>query len=309
VIVLTLLAVVVVLDQAAKWWAWRHVPGTRINSGGDVLVGRVVGAWYAGPVTGALLDLLDFGLLSIAVGVLARCRAPAAAVVPGALMTGGWASNLLDRLGMHYWTAPGSVRGVVDFIHLGGHYYNVADFFIIGCTPLFLLAAGYLGARAARHPAATGTAPQPVRSRLRARARVPALASAGLILVVALGAANYGGLTAAPRSPPRKTKDMHARMHPQRPLSGARPGTSQLNPSLPGDRASHPPLAAARPRSRGITRQQHSWQIVFLLRPEPAGVPAQPAPVGPLQAGPAHPAVPPVSPRRAIAIAAFDAGS
>jgi hypothetical protein len=116
-VVLTLVVAVVLLDQAAKWWAWRHVWWTRINSGGDVLVGPTIGAWYAGPVTGALLDLLDFGLLSIAVSVLARCRATAAVGVPGALMTGGWGSNLFDRLGMHYWTAPGSVRGVVDFIY------------------------------------------------------------------------------------------------------------------------------------------------------------------------------------------------
>src|SRR5215469_5211129 len=89
IVVLALLAVVV-LDQAAKWWAWRHLSWTEINSGGDILVGRTVGAWYADPVTGALLDLLDFGLLSLAVLVLARCRATAAAVVPGGLMTGGW---------------------------------------------------------------------------------------------------------------------------------------------------------------------------------------------------------------------------
>jgi lipoprotein signal peptidase len=148
-VVPALLALVVVLDQAAKWWAWRHVPWARINSGGDVLVGRTIGAWYAGPVTGALLDLLDLGLLSIAVSVLARWRPAPAVRFAGALMTGGWVSNLQDRLGTHYWTAPGSVRGVVDFIHIGGHYYNVADFFIIGGTPMFLLAAGYEGLRAA----------------------------------------------------------------------------------------------------------------------------------------------------------------
>jgi lipoprotein signal peptidase len=199
VVVPALLVVVVVLDQAAKWWAWRHLSWTRINSGGDVLVGRTISAWYAGPVTGALLDLLDYGLLSIAVSVLARRRAPAAISVPGALMAGGWASNLLDRVGIHYWTAPGSVRGVVDFIHLGGHYYNVADFFIIGCTPLFLLAAGYRRVRATRRPAAAGRVPPPARSRARAWVRIPALAGAGLILVVALGAANYGGVNAAPR--------------------------------------------------------------------------------------------------------------
>ena len=164
-----LLIVVIALDQSVKWWAWRHVSWTKINSGGDALVGRTIGGWYAGPVTGALLDVLDFGLLAVAAWVLARCRAPAAVVVPGALMTGGWGSNLLDRLGIHHWTAPGSVRGVVDFMHIGVHYYNVADFFIIGCTPLFLLAAGYRGVRAARRAIAAGSLPQLARSRARAR--------------------------------------------------------------------------------------------------------------------------------------------
>jgi hypothetical protein len=89
---------------------------------------------------------------------------------------------------------------VVDFIHIGGYYYNVADFFIIGCTPLFLLAVGYQGVRAARRPVAAGSVPPPARSRARARARIPALASAGLILAVALGAANYGGVNAAARA-------------------------------------------------------------------------------------------------------------
>jgi lipoprotein signal peptidase len=212
-IVLTLLVVVVVLDQAAKWWAWRHVPWAKINSGGDPLVGPTIGALYDRPVTGALLDLLDFGLLSVAALVLARCRTTAAVRVTGALMIGGWMSNLVDRLGLHYWTAPGSVRGVVDFIHIGGFYYNFADFFIIGCTPLFILAVGYQVLRAAWQPAAAGSAPPParhrVRARVRARMRIPAAAGAGLILVVALGAANYGGVHAAPQ---------HARaQHRQRP--------------------------------------------------------------------------------------------
>ena len=198
---LTLIGVVMVLDQTAKWWAWRHVPWAKINSGGDILVGTTVGGWYAGPVTGALLDLLDFGLLAVAVSVLARRRVPAFVSVPGALMIGGWGSNLLDRLGIHFWTAPGSMRGVVDFIHLGTHYYNVADLFIIGGTPLFLLAAGCQAALAAWRLARARSAPSAARSwpRLRARLRFPALAGAGsgLVLVVALGAANYGGVDAA----------------------------------------------------------------------------------------------------------------
>ena len=196
-VVLTLLAVVIVVDQSVKWWAWRHFPWTVINSGGDVLVGHTIGAWYAAPFTGALLDLLDVGLLSLAASVLARCRASARVFVPGALMTGGWVSNTLDRLGLHYWTAPGSVRGAVDFIHLGTNYYNIADFFIIGGTPLFLLGAGYEAVRTVRRRAAAGSASPPAHG--RTRVRVPALAGAGLILVVALGAVNYGGVSAPPR--------------------------------------------------------------------------------------------------------------
>jgi lipoprotein signal peptidase len=208
VLVPTLLVMVVVLDQAAKWWAWRHFPWTTINSGGDRLVGPTIGEWYAGPVTGALLDLLDVGLLSIAVWVLARCRATAPVVVPGALMTGGWASNLLDRLGFHYWTAPGSVRGAVDFIHLGTNFYNIADFFIIGCTPLFLLAAGYQAVRAVGRPAAAASAWPPAGR--RATVRVPALAGAGLILVAALGAVNYHGVSAPPHPPARRATGANA---------------------------------------------------------------------------------------------------
>lgn len=79
-------------------------------------------------MTGALLDLLDFGLLSVAVSVLVLRRLPPVVGVSGSLMFGGWVSNLLDRLGIHYFTAPGSVRGAVDFIRIGHHYGNVGDF-------------------------------------------------------------------------------------------------------------------------------------------------------------------------------------
>jgi lipoprotein signal peptidase len=196
--VVALLSAVVVLDQAAKWWAWRFVSGAKINSGGDLLVGHTIGAWYSGPVTGALLDLLDFGLVSIAVWVLTHWRMPASVCVPGALMIGGWGSNLLDRLGVHYWTAPGSVRGAVDFIRIGNYSYNLADFFIIGCTPLLLLATAYQGVRAARRPFASRNAPPPARSRPWARLLIPPLVGVSLISAVMLGAVHYGGVNTAP---------------------------------------------------------------------------------------------------------------
>jgi lipoprotein signal peptidase len=213
--VLALMAAVVVTDQAAKWWAWRHVSGVVINPGGDILVGPTIGAWYASPAAGAVLDLLDFAVLSIAVAVLARSRVPAVISVPATLMIGGWCSNLLDRLGLHYWTAPGSVRGAVDFLHIGDHLYNFADLCIIGGTPLFLLTAGYLGARAAWRPGAPGDAPPPARG--RARSRIPALVGVGLMLAVVLGATNYGALNysgvAGPGPSHRNTAGPHARAH------------------------------------------------------------------------------------------------
>jgi lipoprotein signal peptidase len=206
-VMLAVVTAVIVLDQSVKWWAWRHVAGAEINSGGDVLVGRAVGAWYAAPVTGALLDLLDFGLLSAALFILVRRRRPVPVLVSGALMLGGWGSNLLDRLGMHYLTAPGSARGVVDFIRIAGASYNVADLFIIGATPLFLLAVGFLGPTATARRAAV-RAPV-VRHRLRAS--MLALVGAGLIqprtanLVTSFLSRARTGRASLPPRPGRRT--------------------------------------------------------------------------------------------------------
>jgi lipoprotein signal peptidase len=193
-----LVAGIVSLDQAFKWWAWRHATDARINDGGDILVGTRVNGWYTHPVTGALLDLLSFGVLSVAVVILLRRRNSVSVVITGSLMVGGWSSNLLDRLVAHYWTAPGSVRGVVDFIPIGPHYYNVADFFIIGGSPLFLVAVSVASLQ--RWVVKTPTVPEPLPPRIRrrrsARAGVWALATgATLSAVVGIGAANYGGAT------------------------------------------------------------------------------------------------------------------
>jgi lipoprotein signal peptidase len=140
-IALVVVVVVVGVDQATKSWAWRHVAAT-INDGGDVLVGPMVGRLYAEPLTGALLDALGAAVLGLAAYKVMRGRRPILVRVPGMLAIAGWASNLLDRLGLHALTAPGSVRGAIDFIPVGDYYYNVADLFIIAATPLFLLAIG-----------------------------------------------------------------------------------------------------------------------------------------------------------------------
>jgi lipoprotein signal peptidase len=187
---LVLLAAVIVLDQVVKAWAWRSTSTARINYGGNAFVGDTVSRWYADPVTGAVLDLLDFGLLAAAVVVLLHGRRPTAVLVTGSLMVGGWISNLVDRLGLHHLTAPGSVRGAVDFIPLGGIYYNVADVFIV-CGTLLLI----LSVCATSWSAGTGS-PAP-RTRLRARGWMSTIATGvGLAVVVAIGAVNYGGVTA-----------------------------------------------------------------------------------------------------------------
>ncbi|MDT4928159.1 MAG: signal peptidase [Pseudonocardiales bacterium] len=198
-IVLPLLAAIVVLDQGVKWWAWRHASGVRVNYGGDVLSPATLGTWYRLPVSGALLDWLDSGLLIVAGWLFLRRRRSIPMLISGAAVIGGWGSNILDRLFMHYWTAPGSVRGVVDFIPIGPHYYNVADMFIIVGTPLFIL-AGAVSIRqtlVTRRPPATKQVARRTHHPHRARAVMLAVATPVILAtIVGVGAANFGGVNA-----------------------------------------------------------------------------------------------------------------
>jgi lipoprotein signal peptidase len=241
-IVLALLTAVIAVDQAAKWWAWRHIPDVNINPGGDFLTGPTIGRWYANPVSGALLDLVDFALVSVAAWVLARRRRRAAVTVCGSLMVGGWASNLLDRLGMHYVTAPGSIRGAVDFISIASHYWNLADFFIIGATPLFLLATACLAARAAGRPAAGQAAPAG-RDSPRARVAIVSVAGAALITTVALGAAHHGTL-ARPSHTSTRRCSIRLAWNPGRRLA-CRPGLRDMSSRDRGHSPEGPPAGAA----------------------------------------------------------------
>ncbi|MCW2617088.1 MAG: hypothetical protein JWR28_237 [Modestobacter sp.] len=109
-----LLVVVVVVDRTTPWWAWRNDSGAIIDAGSTWPIGRPVSGWFSGLVTGAVLDLLGVGPLSLAGHLLVRRRRRQAVLVAGARMIGGWGSNLLDRLGLHRATAPGSARGAVD---------------------------------------------------------------------------------------------------------------------------------------------------------------------------------------------------
>ena len=132
--VLVLLALVVLLDQTTKRWAWQHVEGSIINLGSNRFVGQRIDHWYADPSTGALLDVAGVALLITAYVVLVQRRRPTIVLVSAALAIGGWGSNQLDRVGLHSWTAPGSVRGAVDFIAVSHYRYNLADIVITVAT-------------------------------------------------------------------------------------------------------------------------------------------------------------------------------
>lgn len=110
------ISAVVVVDQVVKWWAWRHIDGVLINSGGYILLGPGIRSWFAGPIGGAIADVIGATLVMTAVLWLSHRRRPAGVLLGGGLISAGWLSNILDRLGLHNWTAPGSARGVVDFI-------------------------------------------------------------------------------------------------------------------------------------------------------------------------------------------------
>ena len=186
---------VVCVDQATKWWGWRHVPAALINTGSDPLTGSVVDSWYTGRVSGAFLDLLDTCLLAVLLVLTVRSRNNRLVLVSAAVMLGGWASNTLDRLGLHYWTAPGSARGVVDFMPLGRFHYNSADVCIVIATSVLLAMIGYLAVRRCGREPIRAAAPQPPRRHGPVARRIVAAAALGLVAVVAVGAADTGGVT------------------------------------------------------------------------------------------------------------------
>ena len=125
-------AVVIVTDQGTKWWAWRHVDGALINDGGYILLGRGIRSWFAAPVSGAVADVVGLLVVSTAVTWLMRRSRSRLVLIGGALVAAGMLSNILDRRGLRAWTAPGTARGVVDFIPSGGpSRSNIADVWIV----------------------------------------------------------------------------------------------------------------------------------------------------------------------------------
>jgi lipoprotein signal peptidase len=194
---------VIGVDQAVKWLAWRRFDESLINGGGYILLGRVIRSWFAAPASGAVADVLGGVLVVLGIGRLLQGRRPLCVLIGGGLVLAGSLSNLLDRLGMHNLTAPGSARGVVDFLPSGGSSRcNVADVLIV----LGILLLGYASVR--RRSAADGprgrTGPgSEVRSGEAHRRRPRILALIILLAVITLAvtsAMNHEGVY-APTSP------------------------------------------------------------------------------------------------------------
>jgi lipoprotein signal peptidase len=149
-VLLGVVLAVTLVDQVAKAWAWRHLALVHINSGSGLLFGDQAGAIYRDDTLGAAIDgVATLAVAALGVLLLQRPR-PTVPFVGAALILAGWASNLGDRLGLHSITAPGTERGVVDFLHWHGRLWNLADVTIIAgvalCVAggLWLLGAGAL---------------------------------------------------------------------------------------------------------------------------------------------------------------------
>jgi lipoprotein signal peptidase len=196
--VFAVLLTITAVDQILKWWAWRNVPGVFVDYGGGVLLSPEIGSLYQHAITGAVLDLVDSAVVISAAWLLLRRRRALPVLISGSILLGGWSSDLLDRLFMHYVTAPGSVRGVVDFIPIAGRVYNIADVCIVVGTVLLILSLVGVAVRglAARRPARAAAA-RPDRPHRRRRIAALGLAiPVALVAIVGLGAVKFGGLTA-----------------------------------------------------------------------------------------------------------------
>jgi hypothetical protein len=187
-------AAVIGTDQAAKWWAWRHLDGTLVNAGGYILLGPVVRSWWAGPVSGAVSDVIGGVVMILGRRQLLRKHHTIGVLIGGGLVAAGWMSNLLDRLATHYWTAPSSMRGVVDFIPSGGtSRANVADLWIV--TGALLLGLTLVRRRWAGPREEILSHPAVRHSRVRVAELVALLL---LVTLAVFGAVNFDGVVEPP---------------------------------------------------------------------------------------------------------------
>ncbi|MCW2529619.1 MAG: Lipoprotein signal peptidase, partial [Pseudonocardiales bacterium] len=143
----TVIIFVVVADQVSKWWGWSHANRASVDTGGGIFnefTGGLANAVMRDPITGAVADVaLAASLGWLGFRLLHRRRGWSVVLAASALL-GGCTSNLLDRFGLHRVTAPGSARGVINWVSLGGRAsspLNIADLVCLaGATGLGVIA-------------------------------------------------------------------------------------------------------------------------------------------------------------------------
>jgi signal peptidase II len=140
-VALTVAAVVLVLDQATKFWAESALTGKPpIPVLGEFLQFRLLYNPGAAFSIGSGSTWIFTILAAVAVVVLARLATQPQTklhAIALALLLGGAFTHLLDRL----FRAPGFARGhVVDFIDYNGWFVgNVADIALFGGAVLFVI--------------------------------------------------------------------------------------------------------------------------------------------------------------------------
>lgn len=137
---LVVAGVVVVADQASKWWALRALDD-RVIDLGPVDLRLSFNSGTAFGLGGGLAPFLVVVAVIVLVAVLARggLLAGTTSAVAAGLVLGGAIGNLGDRL----FRGPGWLRGkVVDFLDLGWWpVFNLADSAIVVGALLLVLAA------------------------------------------------------------------------------------------------------------------------------------------------------------------------
>lgn len=137
---LLLALVVVVLDQATKWWAVSALTGAEpVRVIGDLIKLRLLynpGAAFSIGTGFTWVFAVFAGIAVITIAYVARRVRSRAWVVALGLLLGGAFTHLLDRL----FRQPGFARGhVVDFIDYGLFVGNVADIALVTGMALMLL--------------------------------------------------------------------------------------------------------------------------------------------------------------------------
>jgi len=134
--------VTVAVDWGSKAIAWRLLPGRVIINADTSGALPILPGLVSQPVGGSLVDAAVLVLLAVAGLWLTRTAVDQPMIWCGCVMVwAGAVANATDRWFGHVWLAPGSKRGVVDWISVPGvGSANLADFTI--CVGVLLAVLG-----------------------------------------------------------------------------------------------------------------------------------------------------------------------